>query len=125
MLLVGHYRKKPNDRMRAHCPTFWANPLILRLYFVPSMTAPVASGWSELAGWGFHPLESAAFARRTSKADWRAVSGHTRWPLDSGISETEALWRAYENSADGEFIQADSMKASEARYCLFLGSAAT
>jgi len=32
------------------------------------MTAPVASGWSELAGWGFHPLESAAFARRTSKA---------------------------------------------------------
>jgi hypothetical protein len=33
------------------------------------MTAPVASGWSELAGWGFHPLESAAFARRTSGAD--------------------------------------------------------
>ena len=30
------------------------------------MTAPVASGGSEFAGWGLHPLESAAFARRTS-----------------------------------------------------------
>jgi hypothetical protein len=29
------------------------------------MTAPVASGGSEFAGWGLHPLESAAFARRT------------------------------------------------------------
>jgi hypothetical protein len=28
-------------------------------YFVISMTAPVASGWS-VAGWGLHPLESAA-----------------------------------------------------------------
>ena len=37
-------------------------------HFVSSMTAPVASGWSEFAGWGFHPLESAAFARRTPKA---------------------------------------------------------
>jgi hypothetical protein len=37
------------------------------------MTAPVASGWSELAGWGFHPLESAAFARRTSGADIRKI----------------------------------------------------
>jgi len=39
------------------------------------MTAPVASGWSELAGWGFHPLESAAFARRTPRADHRADIG--------------------------------------------------
>ena len=38
-------------------------------HFVTSMTAPVASGWSELAGWGFHPLESAAFARRTPRAE--------------------------------------------------------
>ena len=37
-------------------------------HFVSSMTAPVASGGSEFAGWGFHPLESAAFSRRTSKA---------------------------------------------------------
>ena len=30
-----------------------------------SMTAPVASGWSDIAGWASHPLESAAFSRRT------------------------------------------------------------
>jgi len=29
------------------------------------MTAPIASGGSDVAGWGLHPLESAAFARRT------------------------------------------------------------
>jgi hypothetical protein len=34
-------------------------------HFVTSMTAPIASGWSEFAGWDLHPLESAAFARRT------------------------------------------------------------
>jgi hypothetical protein len=34
-------------------------------HFVTSMTAPVASGWSDLAGWGLHPLESAALSRRT------------------------------------------------------------
>jgi hypothetical protein len=31
------------------------------------MTAPIASGWSEFAGWGFHPLKSAALSRRTPK----------------------------------------------------------
>src|SRR6267143_5042520 len=36
-------------------------------HFVTSMTAPIASGWS-VAGWGLHPLESAAFARRTQIA---------------------------------------------------------
>src|SRR5271155_5447891 len=34
-------------------------------HFVTSMTAPVASGWSDPAGWGLHPLESAALSRRT------------------------------------------------------------
>jgi hypothetical protein len=38
-------------------------------HFVTSMTAPVASGWSDLAGWGLHPLESAALSRRTREAD--------------------------------------------------------
>ena len=38
-------------------------------HFVTSMTAPIASGWSEFAGWGLHPLESAAFTRRTPKTD--------------------------------------------------------
>jgi hypothetical protein len=36
-------------------------------HFVTSMTAPVASGWS-VAGWDLHPLESAAFPRRTPEA---------------------------------------------------------
>src|SRR5258707_638495 len=39
-------------------------------HFVTSMTAPIASGWSG-AGWGSHPLESAAFARRTPTEDIR------------------------------------------------------
>ena len=26
-------------------------------YFVTSITAPIASGWSEIAGWDSHPLE--------------------------------------------------------------------
>jgi hypothetical protein len=38
-------------------------------HFVTSMTAPVASGWSDLAGWGLRPLESAALSRRTRTAD--------------------------------------------------------
>jgi hypothetical protein len=38
-------------------------------HLVTSMTAPIASGWSEFAGWDLHPLESAAFARRTPKAE--------------------------------------------------------
>jgi hypothetical protein len=33
------------------------------------MPAPVASGWSDVAGWGSHPLESAALSRRTPLAD--------------------------------------------------------
>ena len=36
-------------------------------HFVTSMTAPVASGWSDLAGWDSHPLESAALSRRTRR----------------------------------------------------------
>jgi hypothetical protein len=38
-------------------------------HFVTSMTAPVASGWSDLAGWDLHPLESAALSRRTPIGD--------------------------------------------------------
>jgi len=35
------------------------------------MTAPIASGWSKIAGWVSHPLENAAFARRTPNYDFR------------------------------------------------------
>jgi len=55
-------------------------------HFVTSMTAPVASGGSEFAGWGFHPLESAALSRRTSNADTGAIFGHSRSTFGSGIS---------------------------------------
>src|SRR5258706_15254779 len=37
-------------------------------HFVTSMTAPIASGGA-IAGRDFHPLESAAFARRTPSPD--------------------------------------------------------
>ena len=40
-------------------------------HFVTSITAPIASGWSEFAGWDSHPLENAAFARRTPIPDIR------------------------------------------------------
>jgi hypothetical protein len=33
--------------------------------FVTSTTAPIATGWSDLAGRDSHPLRNRAFARRT------------------------------------------------------------
>ena len=38
-------------------------------YFVTSIAAPIASGWSKIAGWDSHPLRNAAFARRTPNSD--------------------------------------------------------
>ena len=55
-------------------------------HFVTSMTAPVASGGSEFAGWGFHPLESAALSRRTSGADLDGKPGLS----DEGANPTSA-----------------------------------
>jgi hypothetical protein len=45
-------------------------------HFVTSMSAPIASGWSNFAGWDSHPLESATFhgARRTSVDELREFS---------------------------------------------------
>ena len=37
--------------------------------FVTSTTAPIASGWSKIAGWDSPPLENAALARRTPSRD--------------------------------------------------------
>ena len=42
-------------------------------HFVTSMTAPIASGRSEIAGWDSHPLRNAALSRRTHRA---VVSRH-------------------------------------------------
>ena len=38
-------------------------------HFVTSMTAPIASGWSKIAGWDLHPLRNAALTRRTPEQD--------------------------------------------------------
>jgi hypothetical protein len=46
---------------------FW-EPHEQGLAVVASMPAPVASGWSEIAGWTLHPLESAVLSRRTPTA---------------------------------------------------------
>jgi hypothetical protein len=57
-------------------------------HFVTSMTAPIASGWSKIAGWGSHPLRNAALTRRTPQfavpqniltGNYAANSGH-RYP---------------------------------------------
>src|SRR5271167_2406292 len=55
---------------RVAARTLALSPIVTRYtegfsHFVTSMTAPVASGWSDLAGWDSHPLESAALSRRT------------------------------------------------------------
>ena len=38
------------------------------------MTASIASDWREIAGWGSHPLENAAFAQRTPKVVHNAAA---------------------------------------------------
>jgi hypothetical protein len=50
-------------------------------YFVTSIAAPVASGWS-IAGWDSHPLEDAAFPRRTRYLEIFTVGlGDRFWPI--------------------------------------------
>src|SRR6266436_7380935 len=58
-------------------------------HFVTSMTAPVASGWSSCRV-DLHPLESAAFPRRTPILDFApngvcGVGATSRWPLDRKV----------------------------------------
>jgi hypothetical protein len=45
-------------------------------HFVTSMTAPIASGWSKIAGWDLHPLRNAALTRRTPECDIPRISGN-------------------------------------------------
>jgi len=33
-------------------------------YFITSITAPIATGWSEIVGWDSHPLRNAALSRK-------------------------------------------------------------
>jgi hypothetical protein len=58
-------------------------------YFVTSIAAPAASGWS-VAGWGFHPLESAALSRRTPTTDY----GRGPIPHCTSSDLVVALWYA-------------------------------
>ena len=51
-------------------------------HFVASIAAPVASGWSGCR-WDLHPLESAAFSRRTPKPDMRVQSTNLCGPHHS------------------------------------------
>ena len=61
------------DQVGAHMLIDWpvGQPGASVSYFVTSITAPIASGRSTIAGWDSHPLENAAFARRTPKSDLR------------------------------------------------------
>src|ERR1700720_4783866 len=67
-------------------------------HFVSSMPAPVASGWSDVAGWASHPLESAALSRRTPEADIARVLGvskptlrkHCGTELDTGATRANS-----------------------------------
>ena len=54
-------------------------------HFVTSMTAPVASGGSEFAGWDLRPLENAVLSRRTPKAGISCQNGLVRNQARSGI----------------------------------------
>ena len=61
--------------------TLAGSPKVIRYiegfsHFVTSMTAPIASGWSKIAGWDSHPLRNAAFARRTPECDIPRISGN-------------------------------------------------
>jgi hypothetical protein len=54
----------PGDFVKVEC---------LSCRHVELLPAPVASGWSDVAGWALHPLESAALSRRTPEGDVRDV----------------------------------------------------
>ena len=59
-------------------------------YFVTSITAPIASGRSTIAGWDSHPLENAALARRTPNPDIEHLSLDDRNVLKSDIEMIKA-----------------------------------
>ncbi len=65
-------------------------------HFVTSMTAPITFRLEHFAGWGLHPLESAAFARRTPDT---VVQLAGRICLVSGVLQTlkKTLHRVYGN----------------------------
>jgi hypothetical protein len=59
-------------------------------HFVTSMTAPIASGWSEFAGWDSHPPESAAFARRNETFTKLELNGKLSTGFQTGPPDRRA-----------------------------------
>jgi hypothetical protein len=61
-------------------------------HFVTSMTAPVASGLERSPG-GSHPLESAAFSRRTREADIADPAADVAVEGTAEVSHVAMLWQ--------------------------------
>ena len=61
-------------------------------HFVTSMTAPVASGWSDLAVWDSHPLESAALSRGTRQSVIQIANSPAHGPSLRQAEASPAFW---------------------------------
>ena len=79
-------------------------------HFVTSMTAPIASGWSNIAGWDSHPLRNAAFARRTPEP---VIPGK----LSNGRSAATVAVHAQQCVLTLSAINCHSPKRSERQVC--------
>src|SRR6516162_607142 len=77
-------------------------------YFVTSIAAPVASGWS-VAGWDFHPLESAALQRRTPDAGIRRsiLLCRTTQPRCHYVGSADTPHLSRRNNAEYRFVFAE------------------
>ena len=62
-------------------------------HFVASMPAPVASGWSDFAGWASHPLESAAFSVAANRVAKIKVGLAALIPFGLGVNSPVAFDR--------------------------------
>ena len=66
-------------------------------HFVTSMTAPSCFRFGAFVGWGLHPLESAAFSRRTQiAAIRRRHAERLEWPQSARLGRAKATssWAA-------------------------------
>jgi len=108
--------------------TLAGSPKVIRYiegfsHFVTSMTAPIASGWSNIAGWDSHPLRNAAFARRTPTPDL-----HGR-PAKGNYSATSEVCTSIKNGdpkAAGNYsVYVAIILDTTDRYCLQKGPGPT
>ncbi|WP_433963417.1 hypothetical protein RBB74_21515 (plasmid) [Tunturiibacter gelidiferens] len=56
--------------------------------FVTSTTAPIATGWSDLAGRDSHPLRNRAFARRTKNRTLRKPEKNSGGLESKGVEQS-------------------------------------